>query len=214
MLALSGPACVHASDVADGGELAGELRGIRESLDAIDLSNSLNFMIGITIAFIAIIATIYNSKKLNRQLAIHEREIKYRTRPVLVRGRYDDGNTFSIRDADSRLWIKVTNVGPLPAVGIKRRMRSGITRKDSDADALEEMQYVSTDMPSIGPDEYVDNIIRMSEEEYGELCGGERYFFELEIEYAEPENREKRYRYHIRGHFEKRNLTQDHVDMS
>ena len=199
------------------GELLKELRDIRIELDKIDFSNTLGYMIGIAIAFIAILATIYNSMKLNRQLDIHEREMKYRIRPILVRGRYDDGNTFSIRHSDQtkkRFWIKLTNTGPLPAINIERKIRGGIIKKDDKSDPLKNIPYINTAMSSMGPTEYVDNIIHLSDDEFLELWEGENYFFELRFDYTEPEDNNKKYYYHIKGHFEKQNLIQDFIDMN
>ena len=208
----------ESNDVINYIKLLKELQNINTELDKINFSNSIGYMIGIFIAFIAIMATIYNSMKLNRQLNIHEREMKYRIRPILVRGRFDDGNTFSIRDNDKitekRFWIKLTNTGPLPAINIKRKIRGGIIKDSDKLEPLKNIPYIDISMSSMGPTEYVDNIIRLSDEEFKELSEGENYFFELKFDYTEPEDINKKYYYHIKGHFEKKNLVQDFIDMN
>lgn len=191
--------------------LISEISNIRDSLDEINLSNTIGYMVGIILAVIAVAATIYNSKKLNRQLNIHEKEIRYRMRPILVRGRYADGNTFSVQKNESRIWIKVKNAGPLPATKIVRHMRGGIVKNESNPSI--ENEFKVTPMYSLGPNEYVDNILRLSDNEYAEMRNGSNYFFELKMEYEEPEHATKYY-YHIKGHFEKENLIQDFIDMN
>ena len=207
-------------------ELIKEIQNIRISLNEISEGNTItfwtSFWIGIGIAMIAIGATIYNSLKLNRQIETHEGEVRHRIRPILVRDYFDDGNTYSIRDGDlngERFWIKIANKGPLPSVKMKRWMRSGIKYEvNENKNPLEDCEFKYTEMSSLGPGEHVANVIKLSDEEYQELCNGTNYFFELKVEYSEPEdnnkNKDRKFYYHIRGHFEKRTLFQDFIDMN
>ncbi|MDD9808202.1 MAG: hypothetical protein OXU25_00015 [Thaumarchaeota archaeon] len=127
VLAAMGPvALAQGADEPEGGQMAEELRQIREQMGDIARSNDALVWISIGVSAASILAmgliTVYLIK---RQLEHMDKDARIKRRPILSWTKFADGSLYKISNVGGApvLKIRLINVGHIAALGIACEMR-------------------------------------------------------------------------------------------
>lgn len=111
--------------------------------------------------------------------------------------------------------IKISNVGTVAAINIRKSVRFAIlTKRIELADSIQiqdkfdkqNLLFKNTPMVSLQPREYIDVNIRVSDDEFKEIMEGDRFHFEFILTYGQTNNLKVKYEYGITGVFERGDL--------